>query len=98
MRQPARLGRKDANHGEIVKALERVGCRVVDLSRLGGGVPDLLVSYRNGKRRETVLVEIKTKDGKVNARQQAFEADGWEVFVVRSIEDALAVVGLKPCG
>lgn len=94
MRQPARLGRKDANHGEIVKALEQVGCRVIDMSALGGGVPDLLVSLRNGRRRDLILVEVKTAAGKMNARQRAFEAEGWEVYTVRSVDEALKVVGL----
>jgi VRR-NUC domain-containing protein len=94
MRLPARHGRKDKNHGEIVEALKRVGCGVIDLSQLGGGVPDLLVSLRNGRRRELILVEVKTATGKLNARQRAFEAAGWEVYTVRSVDEVLKVVGL----
>ena len=92
MRIPARHGRKDANHSEIVEALERVGCGVVDMSPLGKGVPDLLVSVKNRYGRHLVLMEIKTAAGKVRKSQLAFEAEGWEVFLVRSVEDALRVV------
>ena len=91
---PARQGRKDANQTEIVEALERVGCKVADLSSLGKGIPDLLVSYKNGPHRELALFELKTATGKMNMRQRQFEADGWQVYVVRSVDEALKVVGL----
>lgn len=85
--------RHDGNHAEIVRALKRIGCGVLDLSRVGSGCPDLLVSVRNGRSRDLLLMEIKTAQGKTSAVQRAFEADGWPVFVVRSVNEALALVG-----
>ncbi len=84
--------KRDANEGAIVDALERVGAHVLRLSI--SGAPDLLVSFKSGRRRELALLEVKTATGKVNKRQRDFESEGWEVFVVRSIDDALKVVGL----
>lgn len=89
-----RAAKVDSNHGEIVQALRKVGCRVLDLSRVGQGCPDLLVSVANGKYgRDLVLMEIKAGRGQANAAQRAFEAQGWPVFLVRSVADALRVVG-----
>jgi hypothetical protein len=85
--------RTDANHAGIVQALRKVGCGVLDLSRVGKGCPDLLVSFQNGKRRDMVFLEVKTLKGKATSDQRAFAAAGWEVFIVRSIDDALRVVG-----
>jgi len=45
----------DGNHTEIIKAFRAMGCSVADLSRLGGGIPDLAV----GLYGRTVLVEVK---------------------------------------
>lgn len=50
-----RRRKKDANHPEVVRALEHIGVRVIDLSAVGGGVPDILCSYRG----INVLLEIK---------------------------------------
>jgi hypothetical protein len=41
-----RSARTDANQAEIVAALRQIGVEVTDLSAVGGGVPDLLLSYR----------------------------------------------------
>ena len=93
MRTRARV---DANHGEIVAALRKVGCRVLDLSRVGQGCPDLLVSLPSRRCLPAlVLMEIKTAKGRVTQDQIKFEAAGWPVFMVRSVEEALACVGLK---
>lgn len=84
--------KRDANEKAIVDALEAVGAHVLRLSI--SGAPDLLVSYRNGPRRDLALLEVKTAKGKINKRQREFESEGWEVFVVRSVDEALKVVGL----
>jgi Holliday junction resolvase len=86
--------RVDGNHAEIVAALRKVGCAVLDLSRVGKGCPDLLVSRRTGFGRDLVLLEVKTAKGQQNAAQREFEKQGWPVFVVKTVEDALRVVGL----
>ena len=82
-----RAAKVDGNHGEIVRALRRVGCAVLDLSRLGGGVPDLLV--RRG--RVWTLLEIKTPKGRVRQQQIDF-AHQWPVVVVRSVDEAIQAV------
>lgn len=81
--------KKDANHNDITKALEKSGCAVVDVSKLGGGFPDLIVC----RQRKTYLVEIKntkTSYGKrgPNKNQKAW-ADGWpeKVFILKNLDD-----------
>ena len=79
----------DANHVEIVAALVKIGCKVIDLHRVGGGCPDILV-WRNGK---CCLLEIKYLKGKLNKLQEKFHAD-WKgcTFTVRSPEEAISAV------
>jgi hypothetical protein len=79
----------DSNHSEITAAYRKIGARVLDLSRAGGGVPDLLVGYRG----TLWLVEIKTETGKLNALQQAFHAL-WKGYthIVRTPEEAVKLV------
>jgi hypothetical protein len=78
--------RKDANHAEITRVLEQIGCAVADLSRVGEGCPDLLVS-RDG---EQVLAEIKTERGKPTKPQLNFFGR-WqgEIRTVRNVDDAI---------
>lgn len=87
--------RRDSNHGEIVSALERAGCRVADLSDAGGGVPDILVArvLASGVLIWR-LMELKTKKGRMRAAQEAF-AKLWPVSVVRTPEAALEAMGIE---
>ncbi len=94
----AARGRKDANHSDIVKALKRCGAIVVDMSVLGGGVPDILVGYQG----RSLLMEIKTgakatHDATVRQRQADFAATwrGDPVVTVRSELDALQALGVR---
>jgi hypothetical protein len=86
--------RTDANHAAIVDAMRRVGFVVLDLSRVGGGIPDLWV-YKAGR---AVWVEIK--DGskppskqRLTKAQEAFHAlcrsGGVEIVTVTSVEQAI---------
>lgn len=62
--------KRDANHREIVEALEAVGCTVVDLAAVGGGVSDLLVGYGH----TNLLLEVKNpaaRAGKKRGKTQA---------------------------
>jgi len=79
----------DSNQNAIVAGLKRAGCEVLSLARVGQGCPDLLVS----RARDLWLMEVKTDGGVLNDAQIAF-AKRWPVHVVRSVEAALAVVGL----
>lgn len=49
------MSSRDRSHRTIERAFRQRGAGVVDLSRIGGGVPDLLVSYAGVER----LVEVK---------------------------------------
>ena len=50
-----RAARVDANHKEVVDEFRRLGCSVLDMSRLGDGAPDLLIGYGG----VSILVEVK---------------------------------------
>jgi Holliday junction resolvase len=87
-----RASRVDENHGEIVKALRKVGCSVLSLAAIGRGAPDLLLGYKG----RNVLLEVKRPKGKLNDQQQAFKA-AWrgDLCVVRSVDEALLVLGIS---
>ena len=97
-----RAARVDENQAAIVKALLQAGCGVVDLSAVGGGVPDLLVHPPTFPDcRMAVLLEIKNPakpkaDRALTPAQVKFHADwkGW-LFVVTTVDEALAAVGVK---
>jgi Holliday junction resolvase len=76
--------RVDGNQAEVVAAFERLGFSVVDLSGVGGGVPDLLVSVH----RVSVFVEVKTVEGELEPSQVRFhrESKAW-IEVVRDMAD-----------
>lgn len=87
-----RFTRKDQNHDPIVQALERAGVAVRDLSHVGDGVSDLLVQHT--KTRALMLLEIKRDEkAKLTEAQEKFR-QRWPVTIVRSIEEALAAVGM----
>ena len=86
--------RVDANQGEIVKALRKMGCKVQSLAEVGKGCPDLLVGYRGFN----ILLEVK--DGaKVPSAQKLTDDEvkwhaGWrgQARVVNSVEAACRCV------
>jgi hypothetical protein len=80
--------RADRNQQEIVDALRGIGASVLVLSQVGGGAPDLLVA-----KGENILMEVKTKSGKLRKGQQEF-MNTWQgpVYVVRTIEEAINLV------
>ena len=75
-----------------MRALRDVGCSVLILSGVGGGVPDLLV----GKGGINWLMEVKIAKGDLNPDQVKFQAT-WRgsYLVVRSVGEALAAVGIR---
>lgn len=79
--------RKDGNHAEIVAGLKQACRSVIELHRVGGGVPDLLVGF-GGKMK---LLEVKTKEGKLQKNQVKFFETwrGPRPIVVRNLEEAL---------
>ena len=96
---------RDRNHGEIVEALEAVGCFVVDLSTVGDGCPDILV-YRKAtgllrlleiKNPETTAKTHRKADRKLNAtdrKQEAFRSLV-PVWIVRTVDEALEAMEIK---
>ena len=77
--------RVDRNHGLIVQSLRRRGASVISLATLGKGAPDLCIGFQG----QTMLAEIKTKTGKLNAMQRSWH-DTWrgeKVVVLRTSED-----------
>ena len=84
-----RAAKVDANHAEIVEAFRKLGATVLDLSRVGGGCPDLLV----GVRGVNILVEVKTARGTLRDSQQKF-FDGWrgQCCVVRSVAEVIEIM------
>lgn len=86
----AAMGNRDANHIELTKLYEQLGCTVVDTHGVGFGFPDAVV----GLVGVTELVEFKTEDGQPNTAQERFSRDwrGSRVRIVRSAADVLAHV------
>jgi rhamnose utilization protein RhaD (predicted bifunctional aldolase and dehydrogenase) len=80
--------RRDSNHKEIVKQLRQIpGLSVLDLSQIGGGCPDLLVS----NKMLTALVELKT-DKRDNLRESQKEFRKYwngKIFKATKLEDIL---------
>ena len=95
-------GRRDANHAEIRDGLRALGLRVADTADLADFV-DLVVAHA----KRNYLLEVKppewTKPRSQRERDQqewreAWAAAGGQVDVVRSLDDALMVLGLRPAG
>jgi hypothetical protein len=89
--------KKDANHNEIVDALEKAGAYVLDMSHVGRGFPDLIVGFKS----ETILMEIKnpkTSYGKkgLNKNQLKWKENwlGGAYCVVDSPDAALRMIGV----
>jgi hypothetical protein len=85
--------RTDANQAEIVAALRGLGCAVLDLHGVGGGVPDLLVCSPDGRR--LWLVEVKSAVGELSQRQRRWRLS-WpgRVVVYRTMDDVLRDLGV----
>lgn len=87
----------DENQAEIVDALRRAGVSICDTSGVGHGFPDLIA----GLRGRNILIEVKNpknaygKKG-LSESQEKFDRQwqGEKVHIVRSVGDALKVVGL----
>jgi len=88
MRRAARI---DGNQTEIIAALRKCGCTTLFLN-IGFGAPDLLVARAN----RMWLMEIKVKEGKLSKDQEDWHR-AWnaKVHVVRSVEDALAIISKR---
>jgi hypothetical protein len=82
----------DSNQAEICAALRNIpGVSVTCTHIVGCGFPDLAV----GKDGKTYLLELKSERGKFSPWEKKWHA-AWtgHVAVVRSIEEALAAIGV----
>jgi len=70
-----RAAKKDANHNEIADFLRKKGWSVLDLSRVGSGVPDMAV----GKPGFAALVECK-QEKTAEAALKALTKDERKVY------------------
>jgi hypothetical protein len=88
-----RAAKVDANHGAIRDALRKLGATVYDMSAVGRGMPDLLITHRKYD------YWIEVKDGaKVPSKQKLTEAQavlhanwtGAPITVLLSVDAAIA--------
>lgn len=82
---PKRYAKKvDNNHTTLKAELKALGACVIDLSRMGKGIPDLLVTWQG----LTFFVEIKSAKGKLTEDQWKF-AETWKgyILVVRTLDE-----------
>lgn len=87
-----RAARVDSNHAVIVEALRKCGISVQSTASIGQGFPDLVAANSSG---QVWLIEVKGPKGKLTPDQVQF-IESWrgDVHVVRSIDDALQLVGV----
>lgn len=86
---------QDKVAGEIVTALRAAGVyvRFVEFQHSIAGCPDVLWAFQG----RMGLMEFKSPRGRLSDAQKKFQAEwpGPPVPVVRTIEEAFAVVGLR---
>jgi hypothetical protein len=80
--------RADLNQDEIVNVLVKLGCRVLKLTQVGQGCPDLLVKAAGNT---LLLMEVKQPGGKLRPQQVIF-ANEWPVYVVHDVDEAVRAV------
>ena len=91
-----RAARTDGNHQAVISEFRRLGCSVLDMSRLGEGAPDLLIGYGG----ISLLVEVK--DGSKPPSKRALTTDQVQWWldwnqnprVVRNLEQVAETVEL----
>lgn len=95
MRYAARV---DENQAEVVAALRKIGAVVTPLHRVGQGVADLLVSFRQ----RWFLLEVKDGRKPPSARELTPEEERWigeqraPVFIVTSALEAVGLLQRTP--
>jgi hypothetical protein len=78
----------------VVSALKHIGCSVLSLAAVGGGVPDLLVGYGAFN----ILLEIKHGDKSPSRRQLTPDQVDWhrgwlgQKAIIYSAEEAIEYV------
>ncbi len=85
--------RVDKNQKDIVNSFRKLGATVIDLSKVGKGLPDLLIGYNN----KTALVEIKSSENsKLTPHQEAFfrEWNGGTLARVNDIDGVIRLINI----
>lgn len=92
-----RAAKVDANHTQVVMALQAVGATVQSLAAVGQGVPDLLVGFQG----KTLLMEIKDGKKPPSARRLTEQQLTWHgawrggpVAIVDGVDAALRALGV----
>lgn len=87
--------RTDSNQKAIAQALRAKGFKLIDLSGVGGGCPDLLALSPSGELR---LIEVKNPGGRnrLTQCQERLIESGWPVAILRSPDDCEALVNGNP--
>lgn len=81
----------DENHTAVRDGLRAMGWEVLDLSGVGGGVPDLCCKVGAGRSLffEVKRPDIKKKDQALTAEQEVWWAFNWvSTRIVQSVEEA----------
>jgi hypothetical protein len=98
-----RSAKTDRNHAEIRDAMRKCGAWVIDMSAAGRGIPDLLVVHRM----RNFWVEVKDGEKPPSARRltpdqvkfhEQAKASGMDVYVVTTIDEALALMNDTKAG
>jgi len=86
-----RAARADGNQRALTQALRRLGASVHLTHTVGQGFPDAVVGFRG----ENYLIEFKIEGGELTGDEPDWHA-AWrgQVAVVRSLDDALQVLGI----
>ena len=82
--------RTDQNQREIMDAFRAMGAQVFDLSRVGKGIPDLLVAWRG----HTLLVEVKSSEKALYNKAQLTFIAAWQGGPLARINDIEGVKNL----
>jgi hypothetical protein len=98
VRGPAHARRTDANHSSVRDGLRGRGWDVLDLSDVGGGVPDLCV--RSPTHHLPTFFEVKVAVGKKEPKPKKLTKEqelwltycGSITYTVTSLEEAIAIL------
>lgn len=103
-----RIKRVDSNQPAIVKRLRKLGAKVVILSEVGRGIPDILICLPRGKKEPyTAFIEIKDGSKPPSARKLTMDEAAFRVSwpghyeIITSEQEATdliwKVMGLNGC-
>ena len=85
--------RKDANTDEIMIAILESGWKYIDIHDCGHGVPDCIAYKIVREMPISVLIEIKTRIGKLTKAEKMFhEKHDGLVYICRSGEDVKKIL------